>query len=263
MQRILFHFGLVLLLAGSLPVATTLSSCSSDKKEDPKPTTGSLVGTISPAGSISTVTATDAGGLTFLATPDATTGAFSITDLKPGQYKLFFTTTPGYAQLGERSITVVAGEKAAAGTIVAESDGSLRSGTLTWTTGGTTYTSSTVTGNINDVGGAGTSLSITATANNGSRSDEISIFIGGFNLGIGTYQLGGGVYQNASYLRTNGGVLIEQYGGQNSASGTFTATTYDAATKTLTGTFGFTAADTRTSSGNSITVSNGTFTLRF
>jgi hypothetical protein len=256
----LYRISLLLALAGGPLLLTT--NCSSDKKEDPQPTTGSLAGTITPAGAISIVTAIDGGGLTFLATPDASTGAFSIADLKPGSYLLRFTPTAGYNTPTERNITIVAGEKAAAGIVAVESDGSLRSGTLTWNVNGTTYTSTSVLGGLSEVGGAGNSLSLMATSIVGTTSEQVNIFIGGFGLGLGTYDLGGVYYRSAAYQRTNGGLLVGAYGGQGSSTGTFNITTYDAATKTVTGTFGFTASETN-GQGGSVNVTNGTFTLRF
>ena len=262
MYRPLLRFGLALLLAGSLPAASILSSCSSDKTEDPKPTTGSLAGTVSPAGAIGKVTATDAGGLTFVGTPDATTGAFSITDLKPGNYTLSFTPTAGYVAPAERTITIVAGEKVAAGTVSVESDGSLRSGTLNWRVDGTSYTATTVTGSIGDLGMGGKTLSIEATAVNGSTSDQLSLVVGSFTPAVGTYELGNVYYRSAAYQRTSGGIITATYGGQYMASGTVTISSYDASTRTLTGTFGFSAAGQGSTSGI-LDVSNGTFTLRF
>jgi|GEM_PF-1539734 len=258
MQRLLFRFGLVLLLAGSLPVATTLSSCSSDKKEDPQPTTGSLAGTVNPAGSLTKVTATDAGGLTFVATPNAS-GAFTIADLKPGIYELSFTPATGYLQPGTRNITIVAGQKAAAGTVEVESDGSIRSGTMSWNRDGVAYSTTSVQGSYAPLFGAANTLTLQATTTTGNTQDLLEIRIDYLtSLAPGTYQLrrttGPGGVSEAFY--TVATAAIPSFYAVN--TGSLTITAYDAATRVLTGTFGFTADGYNGSTG-SLTVSNGTF----
>lgn len=110
-----FHFCLLLALAGAAPL--TFSSCSKSKTEDPDPTTGSIKGTVSPVGAITKVMALDSGGLTFITTPDASTGAFTLEKLAPGSYILNFTAAPGYATPYSRTINVLLGQTANAGTI--------------------------------------------------------------------------------------------------------------------------------------------------
>ncbi|MBH8557208.1 DUF6252 family protein [Hymenobacter negativus] len=103
--------------AATLLFATT--SCS--KKEDAAPaapTTGSIEGTITPANSVTTVTATNVGGLTFLATPNTTSGVFTVPNLAPGAYVLSFAPRAGFQVAAARTISVVAGSTAQAGTVV-------------------------------------------------------------------------------------------------------------------------------------------------
>ena len=111
--------GLLLALL-SLPLLTATVSCS--KKEDATPapaapTTGGLTGTVSPADALTAVTATDGGGLTFVARPAAGTGVFSLADLTPGSYTLSFTPASGYDVPARRTVTVVAGQIAQAGVV--------------------------------------------------------------------------------------------------------------------------------------------------
>ncbi|GAB3846164.1 hypothetical protein GCM10028822_05790 [Hymenobacter terrigena] len=104
-------------VAATLLFATT--SCS--KKEDAAPaapTTGSIEGTITPANSVATVTATNVGGLTFLATPNSTSGVFNVPNLAPGAYVLTFSPRAGFQAATARTISVVAGSTAQAGTVV-------------------------------------------------------------------------------------------------------------------------------------------------
>jgi hypothetical protein len=263
MQRFLLRFGLVLALAGSLPVAAVLTSCSSDKKEDPAPTTGSLAGTISPAGSITKVTATDAGGLTFTTTPEAS-GAFAIADLKPGEYELSFTTATGYLAPGNRSITIVAGQKAAAGTVDVESDGSIRSGTVSWKRDGVAYSTTGVQGSYVPMfaGDNNNTLTLQATSTTGSNQDFLEIRIDYLtSLTPGTYQLrrttGPGGVSQAYYMVSVGGAPSSYA----VTTGSFTITTFDASTRVLTGTFTF-GAESYNNPSDAINVSDGAFRVQ-
>lgn len=103
----------------SLLAAVTACSKKSDDPAPvvtpPAPTTGGITGSIDPAGSIRTVTATNAGGLTF---PLAVTGStFRFENLVAGAYALSFAPAAGYNAPATRSLTVVAGTDAAAGTV--------------------------------------------------------------------------------------------------------------------------------------------------
>ncbi|MDQ2773262.1 MAG: hypothetical protein M3Y54_22485 [Bacteroidota bacterium] len=91
------------------------SACGSSKS-DPTPTpttptaqTGTLNGQITPAASITTVTATDAANKNTTATPNAT-GAYSFTGLAAGTYTLIFTAATGYtAPANQTGVVVTAG----------------------------------------------------------------------------------------------------------------------------------------------------------
>lgn len=92
----------------------------------------------------------------------------------------------------------------------------------------------------------------------------LTLNLPGFN-GVGTYRLENINQQNnAQYITSNGGVPTASYsttvvGGLN---GTVTVTSYDAATRTMSGTFGFVATN-RVFTSATLTVSNGRFTLSY
>ncbi|TGE14518.1 DUF6252 family protein [Hymenobacter elongatus] len=233
------------------------------KKSDPTPTppavatTGSLEGTVLPATALTKVTATSSGGLMFPVLPDATTGLFNLANLAPGQYTLSFTAAPGYTAPANRTITIVAGQKAGAGTVTVSSDGTVRSGTMSWTTDGIQYSSGTITGQVDD---AGHILSLTAEASNGTRRDQLSLTLHRSFSGNGTYRLGG-TYEIGQLVRLDGGIRTGAF--LADGSGTVTITTYSVANGTISGSFGFNGTDPSSYPAKYATVTNGTFALRF
>ncbi|UOQ71116.1 carboxypeptidase-like regulatory domain-containing protein [Hymenobacter cellulosilyticus] len=241
-------------------LATSLGGCS-EKEDDPAAvaTTGIVEGTISPSGSIINVTATNAGGLTFLAAPNATTGAFSLPNLAPGTYTLSFTPANGYVTPTSRTITVVAGQTASAGTVVVASNGLVKGGTMSWNTDGVTYSSTQLVGEVNAAQGL---LYITSETLTGDVRDLLNLSLAQSFAGTGTYTLGS-TYQNASLQRINKGLITAQYRTTDPAAGTITISSYNAVAGTMSGTFGFSGTDFTGSSPRTATVTNGTFTLRF
>lgn len=238
-----------------MPLLTVTQSCTK-KTDDPAvmpsaPTTGSIVGTIDPAGSLSTVTTTSAGGLTF---PLSVSGAsFRFDELVAGAYTLSFTPSTGYGAPANRSLTVVAGATASAGTVSVNPQVSVLRGAVSWETGGATYTAATLSGSL---------TTITATDQTSGRAGILSLNLPNLN-GVGTYRLDNQA-TNGQYIVTNGGVPAASYstavtGGLN---GTVTVTSYDVATRTMTGTFGFVATN-RVYTYSTITVSNGRFSLSY
>ena len=261
-MRFLSRAGLWLALLAA-PAAVITSGCTSEKEEDPQPTptTGSLSGTVSPAGALSKVTATDAGGLTFVATPDAA-GAFSIKDLQPGSYTLTFAPATGYTAPADRSITIVAGQNVGAGTVSVDSDGSIRSGTVTWTVDGTNYSTTNVLGSLTANSFGGTALSFGATATMGNIAYEVEVDISGMLLAPGTYRLQratGPGFNTASYEVVTNGIPGAYYGVD---VGTFTIVSYDATGRILTGTFSYKADSFNSSTFLTVNVTNGTFRLQ-
>lgn len=102
--------------------ATLATPSCGDKKADPQaqaqPETAILSGQIAPAGSITTVTATDASGKTTTAIPTST-GAYSFPSLVVGSYTLAFTPATGYVAPAAATVTLVAGGTTASTTTVA------------------------------------------------------------------------------------------------------------------------------------------------
>ena len=251
--------GLLLALL-ALPLLTATVSCT--KKDDtpaPTATTGSAEGTVSPVGAIATVTATNANGITFLATPNASTGAFAFANLAPGRYALSFAPASGYGTPAARAIDIVAGQTAAAGTVVVIGDGTPR-GTLTWRVGGVRYTATAFSGRVSNQ-----ALDITAIATTGNVTDELTLSVPTFGGAAGAYNLGfyGPGVPGANYRQTVGGLPTLEYGTYNlTSTGILTVAAYDATARILSGTFGFVGQGYNATTG-STAVTNGTFSLQF
>ena len=252
----LLSFAALLALLATSPL---LSGCS--KKDDPAATTGTMSGTVAPVGSIAQVTAKTSAGISGTAAPDATSGAFSFASLAPGSYTLSFTTATGYKSVADRTVSIVAGQNTAIGTVQATSDGSVKSGTMSWTVNSQTYTTTAVTGLI-DTKTSG-SFGLTGRATAGTQVDELGFSTTySFTGSTGTYSLSNNPYSGATYQRINNGVTAFGYSCNNNTAGSngnFIVTQYDATAGTAAGTFGFVGAG----SSGTATVSNGTFSIRF
>ena len=105
MKRFISRAALALLIVGSAPL---LESCT-HKKEDPTPVpAAALSGQVNPAGSVATVTATNAAGVAVTATPGAS-GAYTFANLPLGAYTLTFAPSPGYTKPSPVSVTLAGG----------------------------------------------------------------------------------------------------------------------------------------------------------
>ena len=93
------------------------AACSKKETPAPAPTTGAIEGTITPANALTSVTATNVGGLTFPAVPTAA-GVFTVPNLVPGTYTLTFDARMGFLTPTSRSVVVIAGQTATAGTVI-------------------------------------------------------------------------------------------------------------------------------------------------
>jgi hypothetical protein len=106
-MKLLLHFLFVAFFATTTLV---LSSCGDSKKPDPAPapTTGTLNGQITPANSVTSVTATSTStpATTATATPNAS-GAYTFSTLAAGIYTLSFTPATGFAAPNNLNIVVV------------------------------------------------------------------------------------------------------------------------------------------------------------
>ena len=257
--------------AGSL----ALGSCS--KKEDAAPVTppaaspGTIDGSISPAGAITTVTATSAGGQATTTTPNASTGAYSVPGLAAGTYSLSFAPAAGYAAPAARTgLGVTAGQSTAAGTTVVSRTTS--GGTFTWTEGGSVKTA-TVQNHILQVTVPGTySLILNATVSagaGGTDRDQITLNVQNIQT-AGTYTFGIiGVSQAATalFLRARGSGPDPIWGigpgiGGGLGSGSITFTSFNPTARTAAGTFSFVGGPvSNTGTVNTVTVTNGSFNV--
>lgn len=159
------------LLVGSFLVVDSCDSKKNDPQVQPGPTTAALDGQISPAGAITTVTATDASGKTTTATPSST-GTYSIPNLALGTYTLTFTPAIGYTAPASSSATLVAG-----GT------------TVPTVTVAPMVTTATLSGQVNP---AGSVITVTATNASGVTVTATPSATGIYaftNLPFGTYTL--------------------------------------------------------------------------
>ena len=159
------------LLVGSFLVVDSCDSKKNDPQVQPGPTTAALSGQISPAGAITTVTATDASGKTTTATPSST-GTYSISNLALGTYTLTFTPAIGYTAPASSSATLVAG-----GT------------TVPTVTVAPMVTTATLSGQVNP---AGSVITVTATNASGVTVTATPSATGIYaftNLPFGTYTL--------------------------------------------------------------------------
>ena len=246
-----------------LLLSSLVAACG--QKSDPAPvatpTTGTITGTVSPARAVTQVTAKTAGGLTFTATPDASTGAFTTPALAAGQYTLSFTMAPGYLKIADKMITVTAGQAASAGIVQATSDGTIKSGTITWTVNGQTYTTTALTGKVDR--SVNRTFYVTGTVTSGNQVDELNLALSTTFSGASSYDYKT-YYNSAGYRRVVGGLPTLDYRTSTNSTGTLVVTQYDEAAGTMTGTFGFVAPANGAGTGpSSATISNGSFSIQF
>lgn len=117
-MRNLFRPFVFHLIVGASLTATSCGDKKNDPVAQPQAQTATLSGQVSPVGSITTVTATDASGKTATATPGST-GAYSFPGLALGTYALTFAPATGYIAPAAASVTLVAGGSTAPTTTAA------------------------------------------------------------------------------------------------------------------------------------------------
>jgi hypothetical protein len=108
-MRTLYRPLLYSLLVGASLLATSCGDKKTDPIAQPPATTATLSGQVTPAGSILSVTATDASGKASVATPTSGTGAYSFPSLALGTYTLVFAPASGYVAPTSAATTLVAG----------------------------------------------------------------------------------------------------------------------------------------------------------
>ena len=120
-----------------------------NKTDAPQPTTGSLAGTLSPAG-VGSVVVEASGGQIFTINANPATGYFGLKNLAPDDYRLTFTGNGLYFPPAARLVTVAAGQNLDLGTIAfRQALRGIPRGTITMRLDDTTYTATTVSGDVN------------------------------------------------------------------------------------------------------------------
>ncbi|MDO7873464.1 carboxypeptidase-like regulatory domain-containing protein [Hymenobacter sp. ASUV-10] len=246
------HFVLALSLALGSGAAVLTTSCSSS---EPEPAKAALSGQITPAGSVSTVTATTAGGQTFTATPSST-GAYSFPSLTVGAYTLSFTAAPGYTAPAPQQVTLAAGGTTAPSTTI-----TLAPASASFVADGTPVTATYI---FSQVFSGDRRLTFTVSPG-GAPGPTLFIHMDGALPVVGSYSLinGNGDY-DASYLAPNYQNYYSDMGVDGSSpgvGGTFTITNVNATARRFSGTFSFTAYGS-TNAGTYVpaVITNGVFT---
>ncbi|GAA4358022.1 hypothetical protein GCM10023185_23190 [Hymenobacter saemangeumensis] len=225
---------------------------------------GSVEGSCSPANGLRAIVlsepGTQGGPIVY---PDVN-GYFRFPNVAPGTYNVSFDANSGFQQPAPRTITVSGGTSSLGVIAVTPTGPTSRplSGTVRWTTNGTGYSSTSLTGNMFLNNGAPSSFSLSATSLNGTVADLLGLSSGCTAPGV--YYLSTTTSNTGTYLRTYGGVPGPSYEtrNRNGTNGTVTITAIDATARTLSGTFGFVAYEPPLATG-SVTVSNGSFTLSY
>lgn len=231
-------------------VSLTATSCG-DKKNDPvgqpQTQTATLSGQISPAGSVTTVTATNASGTAFTATPSST-GAYSFPNLPFGVYTVAFTAAGGYQPITTTlSVTLVAG-----GTTFPNVSTSQLPTRASYSLNGVAITPVYISPQV--LGG-----NRFITFETAASDHRLTLFLQGLTPTAGTFSLNSAAnyaqYNAANYVlyRSNVG---------SSAQGTLTITGVNTTARLYSGTFSFVGGVVNPNTGSPVTrtITNGTFT---
>ena len=227
---------------------------------------GRVDGTVNPANSLRYIQLTPPGSQNGPMVQPDVNGYFVFNNVAPGTYNVSFDPASGFLSVPPRTVTVTARNTTSMGTInvnPAGTNSATLRGTVRWTEGGTTYTSNSATGSISLNNGAPDTFSLSASSQAGNVSDVLGLYA--YAGRTGTYLMDNQVYSpSATYLRTAGGVPLNSYETryQNSPAGSVTITAVDPVARTVSGTFGFTAAEAPLRTGR-ITITNGSFTLSY
>ena len=244
-----------LTLAAAVSAALLTSSCG-DKASDPQAAaaqTATLSGQITPAGAVTTVTATDASGKATTATPNST-GAYSFPGLTLGTYTLAFTAATGYATPASQSVTLAAG-----GTTAAATTATVARSTASFTAGGTPVTATYIFSQTL----AGDRFLTFTVSPGGAPGPTLGIDMAGLVPIVGTYSLTGSAYgYSADYM---GADYQSYYSDGNTPtgavkSGTLVITSVNPTLRRFSGTFAFFGYGT-TNSGAYVSkdITNGVF----
>lgn len=246
---------------------TSLGGLTSCATQEPAPS-GTIEGTLLPAGGVTTVTATAADGQAYQAVPDATTGQVRFTTLPAGAYTLSFTTILAYKTPEPVPVQLAAGTTARPVLPRLTRDATLR-GTLRWTIGNTTYAATQLFGQVNRdllsfsgvVTALGASHQVLLVLPAQYQGQPLFQGVGTYRMGqeypFGFYRLvpaGGSIYNPLTYTTT-----YPRAGG----GGTITVTRFDAKAFVLTGTFEFVAEGQSAAATGTVPLTQGTFDLTF
>lgn len=244
----------MLTLAAAVGATLTTASCSSknDDQVQPQSQTAILSGQVTPANTITTVTATNARGVATTTTVTSV-GTYAFTALPLGDYNLTFTPIAGYAAPTPVVITLKSG-----GTIAATITVVLAAASASYSVDGTAMTASYVFSQA-----LSGSRALTFTANAGSAPPTVNIFLDSVIPTVGTRSLttNSNLAQytsidNVAYLSTqpspSGGAL----------SGTFTVSSVSSSPRVFSGTFSFVGANSNppAPAPATRTITNGVFT---
>ncbi|MBF9221651.1 hypothetical protein [Hymenobacter ruricola] len=250
MNKVVRILAFALMIGGAL----TTASCG-DKGSDPQaqPQTAAISGQISPAGSVTTVTATDASGKTTTATPGST-GAYSFPGLAPGAYTLTFAPAAGYTAPASLPVTL-----AAAGTTAPAVTVAVAPASASFSANGVPVTPAYI---FSQVFFGDRTLTFSVSPG-GAPGPTVSIDLDGVTPAVGTYSLTGSL---TDYEATYNDANYQSYftlGNNNGAtrSGTLVITNVNASLRRFSGTFEFVGFGTNNAGVYvSARITNGVFT---
>ena len=251
MSIVRFHLPLNGQLVALAASALVFTACSS--RNEAAPQTGAVQGVAGPPGAATLATATNNQGQAFTTVPDRRTGAYALSDLPAGPYTVRFTAAPEFTALSSATPLVLPSQTVAAGTTFMTYTTAAASihGLVTWQYDGKFCSHQQLAGSL-----SADSLRIVALSCTPDGTDVV-LRVKPF-AGVGTYSLGSG---NASAVfRRYLPASIASYAATGT-SGTLTVTRYEAATRTLVGTFSFTANALAPATGTAA-VTGGTIDLR-
>lgn len=224
------------LLAFATVLGTTLltTACGS-KNDDPQAQnqTAVLSGQVTPAGSVTAVTATDASGQTYTATLTST-GAYSFAAMKVGAYTLSFTPVAGYAAPAAAAVTLKTGGTTAPALTLAVAN-SAAGFKVDGTVVSTQYVFSQVPFNTSRY----VRISVSP---GGAPGPTIDFSMPGGVPVVGSYPLNTSIY-NADYLAPDYTSYYSNYYGAPATSGTFTITSVNTTLRRFSATFNFIGGD--------------------
>ncbi|WP_046247440.1 DUF6252 family protein [Hymenobacter terrenus] len=243
-----------------------LGSTACRKEADEVSATGTIATTILPAGYATQVTATDAAGHRYSATPDATTGAVKLVNVPAGAYTLTVDTKLAYKTPLPQQAQVKAGLTTTLYYSTLTRDAKLR-GTLSWVENGVSYTAVNLYGEVNSG-----LVSVDGYVLSNGVGREVAFVIPTYGqasslfTGVGSYPLGQQEYPFGKYMRADlSGPSFWYTPRQGTGTGQVQVTEYDPAAFSIAGTFAFTAEPFSNPTGapGNVTITEGSFRLTY